>query len=245
MILLRADVFERVIKITANSGRLLTVTATGSACEEKANGKCWLKGKTFVLGSHHFSSGHAGTTIEFDENIFFKSMPLPADDSGLAAADAITAGSLVRILGGDLNTDPRDEKDARGGGGDDTLPQKAAKAGLALAGPPDQRPTYAKRLSILQTQFTKAERLDVDAIDHVYVSRGFGVSLRPLPSQVRAEYGRAAKALGLGTSGLCPDATSCGYFPSMKDYKLLPNEGAHALALSDHIPIALRVRIDG
>lgn len=230
------------------------MTARGSACEkvDATERKCWLNGHTFVLGSHHFSSGHAGTSSEFDENIFSSQLT----GSGSAAQ--------VRILGGDLNTDPRDVKDARAVSGSDTLPAKAARMWLELGGPLDQaqagddavgsRPTYAKRLSILQTQFTKAERLDVDAIDHVYVGYGSGdrtVKRRPLPTGVRQQYARASVALGLsgrssvsGGNGLCPDVASCGYFPSMHDYRLLPNEGAHTLALSDHLPIALRVRIE-
>ena len=109
------------------------------------------------------------------------------------------------------------------------------------------RPTYAKRLSLLQTQFTKAERVDVDAIDHVYIGTSkhsrVNVSRRMLPSVIRREYSRAASALGISVDGLCPDTFSCGYFASMNDYKLLPNEGAHPLALSDHLPIAMRIRV--
>jgi len=162
-----------------------------------------------------------------------------------------------------LNTDPRDMHDARAVDAGESLGAKALGAGMHLMGPLDQsgngnatvsRPTYAKRLSILQTQFTKAERLDVDAIDHVYVGYGSdsgdaSVKRRPLPTRVLLEYANAAMALGLSdkgsaSNGLCPDVASCGYFPSPDDYRLLPNEGAHKLALSDHLPIALRIRIE-
>ena len=110
--------------------------------------------REFRLGSYHFSSGHASTKAEFQKHIFRYSTHSLED---------VTLP--VNILGGDLNTVPSTSSEI--------IALESEYPYMARVTPSDaMRPTYAKTLSVLQTQVTKADRMERDTIDHIYVSAG-------------------------------------------------------------------------
>ncbi|CAD7943912.1 unnamed protein product [Amoebophrya sp. A25] len=250
VILVRASKVKSVKKIENASPRHLRVildmevrSATSSSAVVK----------TVRLGSYHFSSGHASTQKEFDDNIF----ELRSSGAG---------ETMLELLGGDLNTEPeRDayllEAEPRVAGRNKNKLVRVTNGGATTSTTTSSSTssggvTYAKKLSVLQPQMTKADKIERQSIDHVY-ARGFktlvvsggdqkSVSHREevelLPQRVHSIFEEAAKAAGYEDSDavFSSDGSLAGLLEREGAMLNLPISG-HPLFRSDHMPIYFRV----
>ncbi|CAD7959555.1 unnamed protein product [Amoebophrya sp. A120] len=222
-------------------------------------------GQPVQLGSYHFSSGHIATQREFDAHIF-----APARTS---SREAHQEGNFL-LLGGDLNTEPAEipktpaelvEQEvaaaaSKAATGQEVLSSEEVVAKWSLrilTGAGTHINTYAKKLSVLQSQMTKADKVEKQNIDHVY-GRGFTVVQELGDAEsvaVRQAYLQGAKRLNDmenqryyrdAESSIAARATrnsNAGVFGFLeKESSLYLPVSTHPLFRSDHMPIWFRIR---
>eukprot|EP00392_Amoebophrya_sp_AT5.2_P003421 g3426.t1 len=278
VILVRTDLVRRVNSITSVTPRILRVNldlalVDGSAGASASTGDdSKTRVSTVELGSYHFSSGHAATTREFEDNIF-------SIGQKVGEVEGSAPGTTSRprlLLGGDLNTEPEKIAAQASTSKASSNPATAAASEnynknalvrlteTSSAG--GNFVTYAKKLSLLQPQFTKAEKVEKQNIDHVYglgfevIADGIAYASGVDETIVRMAYESAADGVGYrdaariggktsdggrkGDAGRDSSAAASGrilgLLPADEDF-YLPISG-HPFFRSDHMPVYFRVR---